>query len=106
MPVERAGSAGAIAETSNGIGNALGIALLGSLAALVFRLSGPGLAPTLDATLQLPGLVPTLAEEAKSAFVTGLHVVATTASVLHIALATLALRWVSVPRSLGMPQPR
>ncbi|GAA3166892.1 hypothetical protein GCM10020001_110400 [Nonomuraea salmonea] len=45
VPVERAGAAGAIAETSNELGNALGIALLGSLAALVFRLQGPDLAP-------------------------------------------------------------
>ncbi|CAM3823178.1 MFS transporter [Kibdelosporangium persicum] len=112
VPVERAGSAGAIAETSNEIGNALGIALLGSLAALVFRISGPDLAPTLDETLQLPGLVPALAEEAKTAFVTGLHVVAATASVLHTALAVLALRWIPVPsrtvptRTLGPQGPR
>jgi len=37
VPAERAGSAGAIAETSNEIGNALGIALLGSLAVLAIR---------------------------------------------------------------------
>lgn len=47
VPSERAGAAGSIAETSNEIGNALGITLLGSLAALVFRLSGPGVAGTL-----------------------------------------------------------
>jgi DHA2 family multidrug resistance protein-like MFS transporter len=98
VPAERAGSAGAIAETSNEIGNALGIALLGSLAALVFRLHGPDLAPTLDETLQLEDLAPAMAEEAKTAFVTGLHVAAAVGSVLHMALGALALRW--IPRSL------
>ncbi len=47
VPAARAGSAGALAETSNELGNALGIAILGSLAALVFRLQGPDLTPTL-----------------------------------------------------------
>ncbi|WP_031167382.1 MFS transporter [Streptosporangium roseum] len=98
VPAERAGSAGAIAETSNEIGNALGIALLGSLAALVFRLQGPDLAPTLDGTLQLPDLAPAAVVEAKTAFVTGLHVVAAVAVVLHMALGVLALRW--LPRSV------
>lgn len=92
VPAERAGSAGAIAETSNEIGNALGIALLGSLAALVFRLQGPDLAPTLDGTLQLPDLAPAVVVEAKTAFVTGLHVIAAVAVVLHTALGVLALR--------------
>jgi DHA2 family multidrug resistance protein-like MFS transporter len=97
VPAERAGSAGAIAETSNEIGNALGIALLGSLAALVFRLQGPDLAPTLDGTLQLPELAPAAAEQAKSAFVTGLHAATAVASVLHAALGVLALRWIPGP---------
>lgn len=92
VPPERAGSAGAIAETSNEIGNALGIALLGSLAALVFRLHGPDLAPTLDETLQLPDVPTTVAAQAKAAFVTGLHVAAVVASVLHAALGVLTLR--------------
>ncbi|MFI6024857.1 MFS transporter [Amycolatopsis magusensis] len=89
----RAGAAGAIAETSNEIGNALGIALLGSLAALIFRLQGPGLAPTLDETLALP-LAAGVGEEAKAAFVKGLHTVAVVAAVLHLALGALALRWI------------
>jgi len=100
VPAERAGSAGAIAETSNEIGNVLGIALLGSLAALLFRLQGPDLAPTLDETLQLPGLAAAAVGDAKTAFVTGLHAVAVTAALLHVALGALALRWLpaDVPR--------
>ncbi|NUP77742.1 MAG: MFS transporter [Nonomuraea sp.] len=93
VPAERAGSAAAIAETSNEIGNALGIALLGSLATLLFRLQGPDLAGTLDETLKIPGLAPAVAGEAKSAFVTGLHAAAVTAGLLHAALGVLALRW-------------
>ncbi|PNV34146.1 MFS transporter [Streptomyces sp. DH-12] len=97
VPTERAGSAGAIAETSNEIGNALGIAILGSLAALIFRLQGPDLAPTLDETLQLPGLAPAAVQEAKGAFVTGLHAAAVMAGVLHAALGAVALRWLPKP---------
>jgi DHA2 family multidrug resistance protein-like MFS transporter len=97
VPADRAGSAGAIAETSNEIGNALGIALLGSLAALVFRLQGPDLAPTLGETLHLPALATTAAQDAKAAFVTGLHITAAVASVLHLALGILALRWLRTP---------
>lgn len=101
VPPDRAGSAGAIAETSNEIGNALGIALLGSLAALVFRLQGPDVAPTLGQTLQLPDLAATTALNAKAAFVTGLHAAAVVASVLHLALGMLALRWLpnSTPKA-------
>ncbi|WP_412515669.1 MFS transporter [Actinomadura madurae] len=95
VPVERAGSAGAIAETSNEIGNALGIALLGSLAALIFRLQGPGLAPALDETLRLPGVTPAAIGDAKAAFVTGLRVAAAVASLLHVVLGVIALRWLS-----------
>ncbi|MEU0386606.1 MFS transporter [Streptomyces chartreusis] len=92
VPAERAGSAAAIAETSNEIGNALGIALLGSLAALIFRLQGPGLAGTLDETLQAPGLTAAVIGDAKTAFVTGLHAAAAIAGVLHAALGVFAVR--------------
>ncbi|MER6509826.1 MFS transporter [Nonomuraea sp. NPDC001636] len=104
VPPERAGAAGALAETSNEIGNALGIALLGSLAALVFRLRGPDLAPTLDETLQLPALVPAAAAQAESAFVAGLHVAAAVAGVLHVVLGVVALLRTPVrdaPRPVG-----
>ncbi|UFU08295.1 MFS transporter [Ruania halotolerans] len=103
VPPERAGSAGAIAETSNEIGNALGIAVLGSVAALVFRLEGPELAPTLDETLQLPGLATTSIAAAKTAFLTGMHVAVAAASALHLILGFVALRW--LPRSVHKAGP-
>ncbi|WP_062208743.1 MFS transporter [Streptomyces sp. NBRC 109706] len=94
VPSERAGSAAAIAETSNEIGNALGIALLGSLSVLIFRLQGPDLAGTFGETIDLPGLAPVVIDQAKDAFVNGLRVVAVAASVLHAVLGLLTLRWV------------
>ncbi|WDV49647.1 MFS transporter [Streptomyces coeruleorubidus] len=97
VPAERAGSAAAIAETSNEIGNALGIALLGSLAALIFRLQGPDLAGTLNETLQVPGLTAAVIGDAKTAFVTGLHTAAVIAGTLHAALGAFALR--RIPRT-------
>ncbi|MFJ8913390.1 MFS transporter [Amycolatopsis sp. NPDC102389] len=100
VPAERAGAAGAIAETSNEIGNALGIALVGSLAALVFRLVGPGLAPTLGETLEI---APTTALDAKEAFVAGLHTAAAVLSLLHVGLGSLALRWLPQPEKALVP---
>ena len=97
VPPNRAGSAGAIAETSNEVGNALGIALLGSTAALVFRLTGPDLAPTLDETLDL-SLTAEAVEQAKTAFLTGLHLAIGIAAVLSAALGALALRWIPKPK--------
>ncbi len=104
VPAERAGSAGAIAETSNEIGNALGIAILGSLAALIFRLQGPDLAPTLDETLELPNLLPAALTDAQGAFVTGLHAAVLVAGLLHVALGAAALRWLS-KSTAGEPAP-
>ncbi|ANN14603.1 permease [Amycolatopsis orientalis] len=104
VPPERAGAAGAIAETANEIGNALGIALMGSLAALVFRLAGPGLAPTLDGTLQLPGIASAAEADAKDAFVSGLHTAVVVLSLLHLALGVLALRWLPQSEKALVPQ--
>lgn len=92
VPVERAGAAAALAETGNELGNALGIALFGSLAAVLFRIGGPDLAPTLGETLDLPGLAAAELDDARSAFVSGLHVVAATAATLHGILGSVAIR--------------
>ena len=93
VPANRGGSAGAIAETSNEVGNALGIALLGSAATLVFRLCGPGIAPTLGETLAAE-LSDAVRDQAKEAFVCGLHTAAGIAALLCAGLGVLALRWI------------
>lgn len=98
VPANRAGSAGAIAETSNEIGGALGIALLGSTAALVFRLVGPDVAPTLDETL-MTGPGTTVDAQAKAAFLAGMHVAMAVAAVLCAALGAIALRWIPKNRN-------
>lgn len=88
VPPERAGSAVGISETSIELGNALGLSLIGSLAALVFR-SGGDFAPTLGETLARTGDDPALADAAQRSFVTGMHV-ATTACAGFLVLAAAA----------------
>lgn len=97
-PAERAGAAGSLAETSNELGNALGITLLGSLAALSFRLLGPGLAGTLDETLDHAGITPQVAGQAREAFVAGLHVVVGVSGLLTLVAGIAA--WLWLPRTL------
>lgn len=101
VPPERAGSAASLAETSNELGNALGISLLGSLAAVCFRLFGPDVAGTLDETLDTPGLSPAVVAKAEDAFLSGLHVAVGVASLLCLALGVLALRWIPKERKDG-----
>lgn len=97
-PPERAGAAGSIAETSNELGNALGITLLGSLAAFSFRLLGPGVAGTLGETLDHAGIAPEAAEQAREAFLAGLHVAAGTGGLLTLIVGLVA--WLWLPRKL------
>ncbi|TDC23286.1 MFS transporter [Kribbella albertanoniae] len=97
VPTERGGSAAAIAETSNELGNALGIALLGSLAAAVFRLQGPGVAGTLPETVQTAGVPAPAIADAEAAFVLGLHLTVVVIAVIHVALAVLSARWIRTP---------
>lgn len=98
VPTERAGAAGSIAETSNELGNALGITLLGSLSALTFRLLGPGVAGTLDETLDQPGLAPDVIANANEAFVTGLHIAVGTGGLLMLVAGIIA--WLWLPKTL------
>jgi DHA2 family multidrug resistance protein-like MFS transporter len=74
-PPERAGAASALNETSSELGGALGIALLGSLAAAIF---GPG---TIGAAAADPA--------AREAFTTALHVTAGVAALLVAVAAAL-----------------
>ncbi|RDI67662.1 MFS transporter [Nocardia pseudobrasiliensis] len=90
VPAERAGSAVGISETSFELGNALGLSLLGSLAALVFR-SGGDFASTLGETLDHAANNPALAHAARESFVTGMHTATTVGAVLLIGMAIIAL---------------
>lgn len=93
VPAERAGAAGSIAETSNELGNALGITLLGSLAAFSFRLLGPGVAGTLNETLDHAGISPGVVAQAKDAFLTGLHFAVGIGGLLTLIVGVIAWLW-------------
>jgi DHA2 family multidrug resistance protein-like MFS transporter len=89
VPPERAGSAVGISETSFELGNALGLALLGSVAALVFR-SGGDYAATLGETVERAGDNTALINSARESFVSGMHVATSVGAVLLAAMATVA----------------
>ncbi|MBG0564788.1 MFS transporter [Actinoplanes aureus] len=95
-PQERAGAASALSETSSELGGALGIALLGSLGAAVFRsfdVSGD----TLTAAAAADRLVAT------DAFTAGMRVAALASAVLVLVTAVVArrLRDSSAPAPAG-----
>lgn len=94
VPPERAGAAASLAETSNEIGNALGITVLGSLAAFYFRFSGPNIAGTLNETLNHTELSNEIVNQAQQAFLGGMHIAVGLASVLTLMLGILAIHWV------------
>lgn len=89
VPPERAGSAVGVSETSFELGNALGLALLGSLAAVVFR-SGGDFAATLGETVQFAGGNASLIRDARESFVAGLHVAIAGGAVLLLIMSVIA----------------
>ncbi|GGK38121.1 MFS transporter [Nocardia camponoti] len=91
VPPERAGSAVGISETSFELGNALGLALLGSLAALVFRSSGD-FGDTIGETIAHADGNSALIDAAREAFVDGMHVAIVAGALLLIAMAITAWR--------------
>lgn len=90
VPPERAGSAVGISETSFELGNALGLALLGSLAAVVFR-SGGNFESTLGETLARDGDQPAIVEAARESFVNGMHAATTVGALILVAMAVIVL---------------
>ncbi|ASO20311.1 DHA2 family multidrug resistance protein-like MFS transporter [Actinoalloteichus hoggarensis] len=106
-PARRVGAASAISETGGELGGALGIAVLGSLGGVVYRSAiADGLPAGLPASAADParetlggavasaGLLSgdeaaAMLEAARTAFVDGLRVVATTSSVIIIGVAVL-----------------
>ncbi|GAA1482517.1 MFS transporter [Gordonia sinesedis] len=96
VPVERSGAASGISETSFELGTALGLALLGSLATLVFRQQADGqsfgdtLGETLHTTREMGTAGSDLADAARLAFVDGLHA-ASLASVIGLSVLAVVL---------------
>ncbi|SEH03148.1 MFS transporter, DHA2 family, multidrug resistance protein [Nonomuraea solani] len=104
-PPEKAGSAAALSETSTELGLALGVAVLGSAGAAVYRQAVPaGLPPEVASSVRdsieaavtaVAHLPPARAEAviapAREAFTAGLNLVAGIGAVVALALAVLAL---------------
>jgi DHA2 family multidrug resistance protein-like MFS transporter len=96
VPPERAGSAASMSETGNYLGGSLGFALLGVLAAVVYRDRMHGtsdsLAGAVAASRHLPGSQGTeLLHTAREAFTASLHVTGGVAAVIFAGLAVLIL---------------
>lgn len=93
VPPERAGEATGISETSFELGQALGLALLGSLAAIVFARTldptGPAFRGTLTDAITAAGGDGRLVDAAKSAFLTGMHTALGTAAVILLVMAAI-----------------
>ncbi|WP_131104741.1 MFS transporter [Ornithinimicrobium sufpigmenti] len=107
-PPERAGSASAISETASELGQALGIALLGSLGSLIYRLQVTDSLPddvpateaeaatgtiggALAAAERLPAdIAEPLILAARESFTTGLHVVVIVCAALMLTAAVAA----------------
>ncbi|WP_433375180.1 MFS transporter [Streptosporangium sp. CA-115845] len=96
VPPERAGSAASMSETGNYLGGSLGLALLGVVAAVVYRSRMDGtsdsLAGAVAASQDLPaGQSAELLHTAREAFTAGLHVTGVVAAVIFAGLAVLIL---------------
>jgi DHA2 family multidrug resistance protein-like MFS transporter len=102
-PVDQAGSAAAIEESSYEIGAALGITVLGSLAAAVYRAGLPANAPT-QAQESLAGALilgdPGLSSTARTAFTESLTWFGLSGGLLLLAVAGLVLYL--TPRTLDL----
>lgn len=99
VPAQRSGSAAGLSETSFELGTAFGLAVLGSVATMVFRRSGAGsgVEDTLSQTLTQaqtlePGAGTALADAARSAFVDGLHIT----SLVSVALLAVVAAVVAI----------
>ena len=124
-PPERAGAASAISETSQEFGFAVGVAILGSIGAAVYRRSLDGSLPaglspeqisiaedTLAGALELARQLPLtiggeLVTAARDAFTTGLQVNALIASILALGVALLPITFLRhvQPASHGEAEP-
>ncbi|MEU9335238.1 MFS transporter [Streptomyces sp. NPDC048290] len=100
VPVERAGSASSLLETSAEFGGALGMAVLGSIGAAVYRAGIPATAPpeaaeTLGGALAVAARLPAetsdaLTTAAREAFTDGMRAASVAAAILLVGGAALA----------------
>ncbi|WP_167108261.1 MFS transporter [Amycolatopsis granulosa] len=114
-PVERAGAASAISETGFELGGALGTAVLGSIAAAVYRSglpagAGEAARETLGGAVATAAALPpaqadTLLSAAKTAFVHGLQVSAVAGAVLLTYTAVQAMVLLRRPAAGAEPAP-
>jgi MFS transporter, DHA2 family, multidrug resistance protein len=119
-PPEKAGSAGAISQTSNELGFALGIAVLGSVATAIYRheiagaipagtpaavaaAAGDSLAAAVTLLSGAPGSA--LLAAARVAFTDGLHAAAAISAVALLAVAVAVLIVLRDARPLGQDAP-
>ncbi len=97
VPPERSGAASGISETSFELGTAMGLALLGSLATLVFRAGDRGwsfgdtLGETLHRATDMGSAGEGLATAAKQAFVDGMHAASLASGLALLVLGTVLL---------------
>jgi DHA2 family multidrug resistance protein-like MFS transporter len=96
VPPERAGSAASMSETGNYFGGSMGFALLGVLAAAVYRARMHGTSDSLAGAVAASRHLPTgqgaqLLHAARAAFTDGVHVLGVVAAVIFAGLAVLVL---------------
>ncbi|MGW0070414.1 MFS transporter [Streptosporangium sandarakinum] len=96
VPPERAGSAASMSETGNYFGGSLGFALLGVVAAVVYRDRMGGTSDSLAAALAAAERLPAgqgaeLLDAAREAFTASLHVTGVVTAVIFTGLAVLVL---------------
>ncbi|MFD0629363.1 MFS transporter [Streptomyces sanglieri] len=94
VPPERAGSAASMSETGNYFGGSLGFALLGVLAAVVYRSRTDGTSDSLAGAVEASRHLPAdrgaeLLDTAREAFTASLHVTGGVAAVFFVGLAVL-----------------
>ncbi|MEU8693261.1 MFS transporter [Streptomyces sp. NPDC048665] len=111
VPPERAGSAASMSETGNYFGGSLGFALLGVLAAAVYRDRTHGTSDSPAGAVAVSRRLPAdrgaeLLHTAREAFTASLHTIGVAAAVIFAALAvlTLTLRPASGPAATTTPR--
>jgi DHA2 family multidrug resistance protein-like MFS transporter len=119
VPPEKAGAAAAISQTSNELGFALGVAVLGSVAGAIYRASVAGAIPAgtpastaqavgdspaaaIAAASQLPAqAAASLADAARQAFTNGLHAAAAISAIALLGVVVAVLVTLRGARPLG-----